>query len=196
MAGIFNVILASKGKAINFIPGTIRCLLYSILAFQNKYYGEFILNAFYYIPMQFYGFIVWTKQSNSDSKNSSIAIKKLSNKTKIIGGIVAIIFILIYREVLIKIGTKEPLLNSISTISTALALILMTKCYIEHWLLWTITNFASITLWIIALKEGSTDVSILIMFSAFTINGLYGMYNWSKLYTSQISKSNVYIDIK
>ena len=46
----------------------INTILYSIIAFSAKYYGEFMLNVFYYIPMNIVGFVLWSRNMNNENQ--------------------------------------------------------------------------------------------------------------------------------
>ena len=61
ISGILCVILTGKGKLSSYVFGMINTILYSIIAFSAKYYGEFMLNVFYYIPMNIVGFVLWSR---------------------------------------------------------------------------------------------------------------------------------------
>lgn len=65
--GVACVVCTGKGKLSAYIFGAVNTLLYAIIAFQAKYYGEVMLNALYYFPLQFYGFYVWSKHINSET---------------------------------------------------------------------------------------------------------------------------------
>ena len=56
ICGIFCVVLCAKGKKSQYIWGLINVIGYIIIAFLNKYYGEVMLNALYYLPSQFIGY--------------------------------------------------------------------------------------------------------------------------------------------
>ena len=51
VTGTWCVILTGKGKRSSFIFGLVNTICYAIVAFQAKYYGEVMLNAIYYLPM-------------------------------------------------------------------------------------------------------------------------------------------------
>ena len=61
ITGILGVVLAAKGKVSTYFFATINVAIYSYLTFNNHLYGEFMLNAFYYIPMNFIGFYLWSR---------------------------------------------------------------------------------------------------------------------------------------
>lgn len=61
VTGVICVILTGKGKMSCYIFGLVNTILYAVIAFGAKYYGEVMLNALYYVPMQFVGWFMWKK---------------------------------------------------------------------------------------------------------------------------------------
>lgn len=62
----------------------------------------------------------------------------------------------------------------------------MLKRFAEQWLLWISVNVLSIILWAGALiTQGGNDFSMLVMWTAFLVNSIYGYINWRKLYVKQ-----------
>lgn len=106
ISGILCVILTGKGKLSSYIFGMINTILYSIIAFSAKYYGEFMLNVFYYIPMNIVGFVLWSRNMNSENKE--VIKTKLNNKYKIIIFALSFISIFIYGFILKKLGGSLP----------------------------------------------------------------------------------------
>ena len=80
ISGIFCVVLCAKGKKSQYIWGLINVIGYIIIAFLNKYYGEVMLNAIYYLPSQFIGYYLWKKHQNDETKK--VEGKKLSIKNE------------------------------------------------------------------------------------------------------------------
>lgn len=65
--GVACVVCTGKGKLSAYIFGLVNSILYAIIAFQATLYGETMLNALYYVPMQFVGFYIWSKNMNSET---------------------------------------------------------------------------------------------------------------------------------
>ena len=65
--GVACVVCTGKGKLSAYIFGAVNVVLYAIISFHAKYYGEVMLNSLYYFPMQFYGFYVWNKHMNKET---------------------------------------------------------------------------------------------------------------------------------
>ena len=96
ISGILCVVLCAKGKKSQYIWGVLNVIGYVIIAWINKYYGEVMLNAIYYLPSQFIGYYLWTK--HMDKNNDKVEGNKL-NLTKSIFLVTICIFgILMYKE--------------------------------------------------------------------------------------------------
>ena len=71
ITGIVCVICTGKGKLSAYVFGLVNVIAYAIIAFESKYYGEVMLNLIYYLPMQFWGFYVWSKNMNPETNEVS-----------------------------------------------------------------------------------------------------------------------------
>ena len=171
ITGVLCVILVAKKKTSNYIYGLVNIVLYAYLAHKNKLYGDFMLNAFFYFPMQFIGFYLWNKTSDKKARN-------LTGKNIFSLSIVSTLIIFGYATYLKSLGGIATLADSTSTVLSILATFLMIFKFSEQWLCWIVVNMVSIFMWIVAFKSGSTDIGTLAMWCAFLINSIYGFINW------------------
>lgn len=174
ISGILCVVLCAKGRKSQYIWGLLNVIGYVIIAFINKYYGEVMLNALYYLPSQFIGYYLWNKNSNEE--NGDVKGKKLT----IIQSIILVIFIIIgifgYRLVLDYLGGNGTLLDSASTVTSVVANALMMMRYREQWLLWIIIDAITVAMWLLV-----GDFIMVTMWAVYLINAFYGYYNWTKI---------------
>ena len=82
-------------------------------------------------------------------------------------------------------GGELPFVDSISTVFSIIAMVLMAWRFMEQWVLWIIVDVVSVIMWIVVLAKGGTDISVLLMWTAYLINAIYGFINWIKLYKAQ-----------
>ena len=174
ISGILCVALCAKGKKSQYIWGLINVIGYVIIAWINKYYGEVMLNALYYLPSQFIGYYLWNKHINKD--NDKVEGNKLNLTKSILLVIVCFIGILLYKEVLDLLGGNGTLLDSASTTISIFANLLMMLRYREQWLLWIIIDAITVAMWLLA-----KDFVMVTMWSVYLVNAFYGYYNWSKI---------------
>ena len=186
ISGMICVVLAAKGKISNYWFGIINCIFYAYVAYGWRLYGEVMLNLLYFLPMQFVGLYYWSRKKNTNVNHNGIQVKFLSNTHRILLGVVCVSGIIVYSLFLKYLKGNIPWVDSTSTILSIVAMILMAKVYMEQWVLWIIVDVASIAMWVIVVfKQGSNDIGVLIMWSAFLINAIYGFYNWIKLQNNQ-----------
>lgn len=174
ISGILCVVLCAKGKKSQYIWGLINVIGYVIIAWINKYYGEVMLNALYYLPSQFIGYYLWNKHINKD--NDKVEGNKLNLTKSILLVIVCFVGILLYKEVLDLLGGNGTLLDSASTTISIFANLLMMLRYREQWLLWIIIDAITVAMWLLA-----KDFVMVTMWSVYLVNAFYGYYNWSKI---------------
>ena len=171
LTGILCVVLVAKGSIWNYAFGIINTIAYAYIAFGYKLYGEVMLNMIYYLPMQFVGYYLW----KNNMKKTEVNMKKLTLKKTVIMFVVVAIAIILYQRLLLLLGGNLTLLDSMSTVVSVIAMILMALRYKEQWLLWIIVNIVSVIMWIV-----SKDYVMALMWLAYLINAVYGYFNWSK----------------
>lgn len=178
LTGIWCVVLVAKGKRLNFYPGVINAILYAYIAYQSRLYGEVMLNALYFLPMQFIGYWVWTKTID---KNDSVKARMLSSWKRIALILGTGIAVYAYGLFLQRINGNFPFTDATSTVLSVIAMILMTLRYGEQWMLWIFVNIVSIIMWVGTYRQSGEGLSMIVMWSAYLVNAFYGMYNWNKM---------------
>lgn len=178
VTGIISVVLCAKGKISTYAFACVNVGLYAIIAYQNRLFGEVMLNGFYYLPMNIVGFYMWRKQKDDEG---TVIARRLTAKQIILLVIGLLIAITAYWRVLVALGGNLQLIDSITTVLSIVAFLLQIGRFMEQWILWMIINVFSITMWSLLLGTPEGSVTMIIMFSAYLINGVYGFRNWLKL---------------
>jgi len=178
LTGMWCVLLVAKGKVSNYIFGVINTALYAYISYKSQLYGEFMLNAFYYFPIQFIGFYLWNK--NKSVTDSVVKAKKLSKKGWMyLVATVAGVGVL-YGLFLNAIGSQQAGLDGFAVVLSITAQLLMLKRYAEQWLLWIVVNILTIILWFNAFMADGNSITILVMWCMYLVNSTYGYIKWSK----------------
>lgn len=189
ITGMVCVVLAAKGRISTYVWGIVNCIFYAYVAYGWQLYGEVMLNMLYFLPMQFVGFYFWNKKEAKDPNiKGGVKVKFLTNYDRIGLAILSIISVVLFRTILEIMVGNLTWYDSISTVLSIIAMILLAKAYMEQWILWIVVDIVSIIMWfIVVFKQGSNDIGVLIMWTAFLINAIYGFYNWIKMYNDQRS---------
>jgi len=187
LTGMFCVILTAKGKISNYYFGIINVLLYAYIALQNKYYGEVILNVAYFFPMSIIGIYYWIK--HKDKKNpGTVCVKKITRNEFLLWILISIVGTLDYGLFLKSIGGTLPFLDASSTILSITGMILVVRRATAQWPLWIIEDILEVGMWIYIFITTRENISMVIMWSAYLTNAIYGYYNWKKLEKIQNGK--------
>ena len=93
----------------------------------------------------------------------------------------SLVILTIYGLILTIIKGTLPFIDSATTVFSIIATIMLNKRLTEQWFFWIMVDVLSIVMWAYIFITSGGDVSILVMWSAFLVNAVYGYYNWRKL---------------
>lgn len=175
IAGIICVVLVSKGKVSNYFFGLIFAYTYFYVAWGSNFIGEMNSVLYIYLPSQFIGYFTWKANMQTDANGGEAVIaKSLSAKGWAILLVALAVCTFLFIEALKMAGGSSTGLDGITTVTTFAAQLLMILRYREQWVLWIVLNVFSIALW-------ANTPAMYLMYGAYLLNSLYGLYNWTKL---------------
>ncbi|NCB03572.1 MAG: nicotinamide riboside transporter PnuC, partial [Spirochaetia bacterium] len=165
-----------------YLIGFVNVIAYAWAAYLWSLYGDFMLNALYFLPMQFVGWYLWVKPEAKE-KPDIVYGKKMGVKSKIFWLLGTVISVIIYGRFLSLLEGNTPYLDSMSTVFSIIAMILMAKRYMEQWILWIVVDVVSSIMWLnICFNEGGMmNLGLAIMWILWTINAIYGWIKWRKV---------------
>lgn len=176
IAGVIATILCAKGKFSFYFIGFIQTGSYLYLSWINCFYGEVLENLFYLVTMV-WGIFVWKANMTQDDDGASyVQAKKFTTIQWIVSIIGTIIATMIMGYILNQIGSHQAYTDAATNVFAIFAQLLMVKRYKEQWIWWFAIDIFCIKLWFVA-----GNWSMVAMYIAWTINCVYGWYNWNKL---------------
>ena len=178
LTGVLCVIFTGKGKLSAYIFGLINSVLYAYIAYKSQFYGEVMLNALYYVPMQFIGFFLW--KNPLDTETHELKKQRLTKNQAITYTVVTIISIIIYGYILSVLNGSLPYIDSISTCLSILAMIFSVKRLREQWVLWIIINCVTIGMWSVEFITHQSNIATLLMWSVYLINSVLMLIKWNR----------------
>ena len=177
-AGVACVVCTGKGKLSAYIFGVVNTLLYAIIAYQVKFYGEVMLNIIYYLPMQFYGIYVWSKHMNPETHEVEKKQMNLNGKFCLCSCVA--VATIAYGLLLRRLGGELPFIDALSTVVSVVAMIVSIKMYAEQWILWIVVDAVSVVMWAIAFAHGNDNVATLLMWIVYLGNAIMMYVKWMK----------------
>lgn len=169
ITGVLGVLL-TVFESIWCWPMALISVIISTLTFYNqRLFGDMSLNVFYFFS-GIYGWYYWSSHRKQSFKVSPLPVKYLP-----VIALSIIIQSIAYYYILTFFRSDQVLFDSILTACSFTCTYLMTKKWVENWLLWVMIDGAYVCLYII--KEMPTYA---ILYFFFTLMAAYGFYSWKK----------------
>lgn len=184
IAGCISVVLTAKGRWMMYPIGFIQNFTYTVLAFQNMFYGEVIEQVFYIVTM-IWGMVAWARNMHTNEDGTQdVNTRKfgLAEWLFTIAGVV--IGTWLFGRVLVAMGAAQPYTDAATNVMALFAQILMVKRYREQWALWLLIDVFCIKMWWVA-----GNWSMVAMYVAWTANCIYGWMNWTKLNKMEVANA-------
>ncbi len=178
ICGILYTVIAGKGKISCYFFGLAGSLCYIYLALQNGLWGNTLLYACYYIPMQITGIFQWKKHLKKYSND----IVKTSLKPKSLFYLIVVSVTFCFAAVILlkHIGGSNPIFDGITTVLSVVGMYLTVKRCIEQWAVWMIVNGFSAIMWLNLVLQGVKVYATVIMWCVYFILAVYFYFEWKK----------------
>lgn len=193
VCGLISVLLVKRGKTIAYPIGLISTGIYVYLLWQWQLFGDMLINAYYSI-MSVYGWINWSKNQYDDVAY----IETTEQQEWFFSGIIIMLTFVFVGIVYyfkpfinnnfsfdnITLGFSHfSLMDYTDMLTTGLFLVamwLMAKRKIEHWLVWIVADAVSVPLYF---YKGMVFTSL--QYLLFTFIAISAYIYWKKLYYEQ-----------
>ncbi|MRS19131.1 nicotinamide riboside transporter PnuC [Enterobacteriaceae bacterium RIT692] len=195
IAGLLCIWLASLEKIINYFFGLINVTLFAVIFFQIQLYASLLLQLFFFVA-NVYGWYAWSRQTANNE--TELQIRWLPRSKALGWGaacVVAIALMTLYIDPVFAFLTKTavgimqsvglnvampqlqpdafPFWDSCMMVLSIVAMILMTRKYVENWLLWVVINVISV---MIFARQGVYAMSL--EYAILTLIALNGSRLW------------------
>lgn len=179
MIGVTSLVFAAKGNVWAQILMIIFSILYGIISFRFRYWGEMVTYLGMSLPMAIWSTITWMKNPSKGNK-SEVAIQKLSRKHLILLVFFGVIVTGGFYFVLQELNTPNMIFSTIS-ITTSFFAASLTMLRSSYYALWYASNdIVLIVLWILASTENSAYIPVVVNFAIFFFDDMYGFISWKK----------------
>ena len=188
IAGVLCVVLVAKGSIWNYLFGIVNVSMYAYISYKASLYGDAVLNAFYYVPMQFIGWWQWRRRgaamNEAEAGGNGVQVKarRFTCKQRAMLAAGCTVAVLAVGFILKHFGDPQPFKDSTTTVLSIVAQALMALAFMEQWALWIITNVVSVVMWCICVARGEAHAAVMvIMWTFYLLNSINGFRVWLKL---------------
>jgi len=188
IAGVLCVVLVAKGSIWNYLFGIINVSMYAYISYKAELYGDAVLNAFYYVPMQFIGYWQWRKrgaavsEAQAEGQGVQVKARRFTWNQRALLAIGCAAAVIAVGFILKHFGDPQPFKDSTTTVLSIIAQALMALAFMEQWALWIITNIVSVVMWCVCVARGEAHAAVMvIMWVFYLLNSINGLRVWLRL---------------
>ncbi|MFG1174981.1 nicotinamide riboside transporter PnuC [Erwiniaceae bacterium CAU 1747] len=197
VAGLLCIWLASLEKIVNYAFGLLNVTLFAAIFFQIQLYASLLLQLFFFVA-NIYGWYAWSRQTSD--RQQVLKIRWMPLPKALCWGAVcalAIALMTVYIDPVFAFLTRTavvlmqglgldvvmpelqpdafPFWDSCMMVLSIAAMILMTRKYVENWLLWVVINIISV---MIFARQGVYAMAL--EYLILTVIALNGSWLWMK----------------
>lgn len=178
--GVIYTVCNGKGKRLAYVFGLVNSVLYAIISFQARVFGDAALYALCYVPAMIVGFVLWSKHMNAE--NREVLKRSMGLKGRLGLCCLCVFAVVAGGFVLRAVGDAVPFLDSFTTVVSVIAMLTALGRYEEQWPLWTAVNGVEVILWTVRLAQGGAAeaVSSLLMWTLFFAIGIIMWVRWHR----------------
>lgn len=179
LIGVTALIFLAKGHWIGQALIIIFSVFYGYISFHFRYYGELITYVGMTLPMAVIALVSWLRHPYKDS--SEVKISSLSGKKISLMLIFAAIVTTVFYFILKHLGNANLIVSTISVTTSFLAAY-MTALRTPYYALGYASNdLVVVALWLSVLKTDKSSIPMIVCFTTFFINDMYGFINWKRM---------------
>lgn len=186
LIGVTSLIFCAKGNPVGQALMVIFSVLYGSISYSCAYYGEMLTYLGMTAPMALFSLIAWLVHPYKGNR-SEVAVNRLRHREIPLILLLTTIVTAGFYFVLDAFGTANMLPSTIS-VATSFAAVYLTFRRCPYFaLVYAANDLVLIVLWVLAAKTDISYLSVIICFSVFFVNDLYGFINWRRMERRQVT---------
>ena len=183
--GITSLIFAAKGNVWAQFLMVAFSILYGIISFRFRYWGEMITYLGMTLPMAVWSAVTWLRNPSAGSK-SEVAIRKLEKKHFLFLLVLSIVVTGAFYSILRWLETPNIVFSTLSVTTSFLAASLTMLRSSYYALGYAANDLVLIVLWGLAAAKDPVYIPVIINFMIFFMNDMYGFISWKKRERTQL----------
>lgn len=179
VAGATSLIFIAKGNVLGQFVMLLFAALYGAVSFYFRYYGEMITYLGMNAPVTIIAIISWLKNPAEGGK-PEVKVNTLKLKEYFFMLALAAAVTVAFYFILSAFDTPNIIFSTVSVFTSFIA------CYLEirrsefYAICFVANDIVLIILWTLATVENINYICMIICFTVFLINDIYGFINWTK----------------
>lgn len=179
LVGVTSLIFAAKGNVWAQILMILFSILYGIISYRFRYWGEMITYLGMTMPMAIWSTYTWLKNPSKENGNE-VEIQALSRGHAVALTMATIAVTAVFYGILRALDTPNIIFSTISVVTSFLAASLTMLRSSYYAVGYAANDVVLIVLWGLASVENPAYIPVVVNFMIFFINDMYGFVSWRR----------------
>lgn len=173
LLSIAYLVLSIKQNIWLWPLGILSAALYVLVFYQAKFYADMGLNIYYFF-ISIYGWIAWYNARKHTGEK--MPVRRLRGSRAILAASAFVVFFIAIGLILDHLTDSPlPYWDALTTSASIVATWMLTRKYIEHWILWVAIDLLSMGLYI---YRGLYPTTVL--FLIYAVMAVVGYTQWKR----------------
>ena len=186
LIGVTSLIFNAKGNPFGQLLMVVFSILYGIISFRFRYFGEMITYLGMTAPMAVFALISWLRHPFKGNK-AEVAVNRLHRREVYGMLLLSALVTAIFYFILAYFRTANIAPSTLSVTTSFIAVYLTFRRSPYFALAYAANDIVLIVLWTLAALENITYISVIICFVMFLVNDLYGFISWRNMEKRQLA---------
>ena len=187
LIGVTSLIFAAKGNPFSQFLMVIFSILYGVISYSFRYFGEMVTYLGMTMPMALFSLFSWLKNPFEKGK-AEVKVNKISKKENVFMWLLTLVVTVIFYFILKYFGTANLLPSTLSVTTSFFAVYLTFRRSPYYAVAYATNDIILIVLWVLASFKSTAYVPVAVCFLMFLFNDLYGFLSWQKMEKRQKTK--------
>lgn len=183
LTGVTALVFVAKGDVAGQILTVLFSLLYAVISYQFRYFGEMITYLGMTAPIAVMSVVSWLRNPYQDTAEVKVHRLNRGESVRLVTFTILVTWAFYY--ILAAFGTNNLFMSTVSIATSFSASYLM--LYRSPWyaLAYAGTDIVLIVLWVLATFQNRSFLPMIVCFIMFFFNDIYGFLNWRKMRVRQ-----------
>lgn len=184
LIGVTSLIFNAKGHPAGQALMVVFSILYGIISFGFRYYGEMVTYLGMTMPMAVLALFSWLRHPYQGNR-SEVRVNHIRGKEWLLLSVLAVVVTAGFWFVLKRFHTANLIPSTVSVATSFIAAYLTFRRSPWFAVAYAANDLVLIVLWILASAQQPRYVSVTVCFAAFFFNDVYGFISWQRMKKAQ-----------
>lgn len=184
LIGVTMLLFIAKGNVIGNVLGVVFAVFYGVISFFPRYYGEMITYLGMSLPAAVVSIVAWLKHP-FQGKKTEVKINTLSVKEYLLSFLLACGVTVAFYFILHALNTANLIWSTVSVLTSFYAAYLNIRRSPAYALAYSANDIVLVVLWSILSYGNPAYLCMVVCFSAFLFNDVYGFVSWNRMKRKQ-----------